>query len=89
MFDMNEEDKSVMEPNKEMDIRIDDTYRAKLKAVVQCHVNNNKNTVDTAKQEKTEELRAGDYICYYYKPVSLVAIFHCVVWSCRRQESLL
>ncbi|KAK8829396.1 hypothetical protein WA577_004661, partial [Blastocystis sp. JDR] len=56
-FDMKEDDCAIEAP-KETSVCIDDNYRAKLKA----------NTVNMAKQEKVEELRAGDFIGYYYKP---------------------
>ena len=41
------------------------------------------------RKEKKEEMRAGDYICYYYKPVVVPSSPHSVVRACWRQESVL
>lgn len=83
------EDDCAIEAPKETSVCIDDNYRAKLKAVRQGRIVNTKNTVNMAKQEKAEELRAGDFIGYYYKPVFLIATTHCIVRSCWRQKGVL
>ena len=83
------EDDCVIEAPKETSVCIDDNYRAKLKAVRQGRIVNTKNTVNMAKQEKVEELRAGDFIGYYYKPVFIIATTHCIVRSCWGQKGVL
>ena len=77
-----------MEAPKETSICIDDNYRAKLKAVRQFNTTNTKNTVNMARQEKAEELRAGDFIGYYYKPVFLIVTTYRIVRSCWRQKGV-
>ena len=86
---MKEEEHSALETKRESDIRVDDNYRAKLKAVRNLNTINDENTVNMAKQETMEELRAGDYICYYYKPVSLLSSLHRIVRTRGRQEGVL
>ena len=86
---MKKEDDCATEAPKDTSICIDDNYRAKLKAVRPWITANTKNTVNMGKQEKAEELRAGDFIGYYYKPVFLIATTHFIVRPCWRQKGVL
>lgn len=89
MFDMKERERFMVEKDKKKVITVDDRYKAKLSAVLICKECNAKNTINVLRKEKKEEMRAGDYICYYYKPVVVPSSLHFVVRACRRQESVL
>ena len=67
MFDMKEWERFMVKEKKKV-ITVDDRYKAKLSAVLICKGCNAKNTINVLRKEKKEEMRAGDYICYYYKP---------------------
>lgn len=88
MFDMKEWERFMVKEKKKV-ITVDDRYKAKLSAVLMCKECNAKNTINVLHKEKKEEMRAGDYICYYYKPVVVPSSPHSVVRACWRQESVL
>ena len=88
VFDMKEWDRCMMEKEKKV-ITVDDRYKAKLSAVLIGEWHNTKNTIHVLRKEAKEEMRAGDFICYYYKPVVVNPSSNFLVRTCWRQKSVL